>query len=108
MKKQEIFEKFKKQMSIENYSKQSIKCYMSALNLFFQYIKDQNIEKIIDSEIQNFLYYCKDKKRYSFSSMKQVISTIRYLYLKVLYKPVPASLYITLKKPKKLPVILSK
>ncbi|MGC9366867.1 MAG: site-specific tyrosine recombinase/integron integrase [bacterium] len=108
MKKKEIISKFIKQMTIENYSVQTVKCYVSALNLFLKYIYENNIEKITENEIQEFLYFCKDKKKYSFSSMKQIISTIRYLYLKVLYKPVPKSLYITLKKPKKLPVILSK
>lgn len=108
MKKQEIIDKFRKQISIENYSEQTIKCYLSALNLFLRYIEKLDIDKITETEIQNFLFYCKDNKKYSFSSMKQVISTIRYLYLKVLYKPIPKSLYITLKKPKRLPVILSK
>ena len=108
MKKQEIIEKFKKQMTIENYSVQTVKCYLSSLNLFLLYIKENNINKITEKEIQDFLYFCKDIKKYSFSSMKQVIASIRYLYLKVLQKPIPKALDITLKKPKKLPVILSK
>jgi len=40
--------------------------------------------------------------------MKHVIASIRYLYLKVLHKQVPESLFIKLKKPNILPVILSK
>jgi len=39
--------------------------------------------------------------------MKQVIASIRYLYLKVLHKQVPESLFIKLKKPITLPSVLS-
>jgi site-specific recombinase XerD len=39
--------------------------------------------------------------------MKQVIAAIRYLYLKVFLKPVPEALNIELRKPSRLPVVLS-
>jgi len=107
MKKQEILERFKKQLSIENYSNQTIKSYLSALKLFLEYITKLEMDKITEKEIQNYLYYCKDTKDYSFSAMKQVIASIRYLYLKVLHKQVPESLFIKLKKPITLPSVLS-
>jgi len=108
MNKQEILERFRKQLTIENYSNQTIKSYLSALKIFLEYIKKLEIDKITEKEIQNYLYYCKDTKDYSFSSMKQVIASIRYLYLKVLHKQVPESLFIKLKKPNILPSVLSK
>jgi integrase/recombinase XerD len=40
--------------------------------------------------------------------MKQVIASIRFLYAEVLDKPVPKSLYVKMKRPKTLPVVLSK
>ncbi len=107
MKKQEILERFKKQLTIDNYSNQTIKSYLSALKLFLEYITKLEMDKITEKEIQNYLYYCKDTKDYSFSAMKQVIASIRYLYLKVLHKQVPESLFIKLKKPITLPSVLS-
>ena len=107
MKKQEILERFKKQITIENYSKQTIKSYLSALKLFIEYIEKLKINEISEREIQDYLYYCRDKKKYSFSAMKQVIASIRYLYLKVIFKPVPQSLFIELRKPNNLPTVLS-
>ncbi len=40
--------------------------------------------------------------------MKQVLATIRFLYLNVLEKPIPKSLNIKFKRPQTLPVVLSK
>ncbi len=108
MKKQEIIERFYKHLVIEDYSKQTIKSYSSALKLFLEFVEILNLDQITEKEIQDYLYYCKNKKNYSFSAMKQAIASIRYLYLKVLLKPPPQSLSIELRKPNRLPIVLSK
>ncbi len=107
MRKQEIIKKFKDKLIIENYSEQTIRNYVSALKLFLEYICKLNVKEVTDKEIQDYLYYCKTEKTYSFSSMKQVIATIRYLYFNVFNKPVPESLNINLRKPNILPTVLS-
>ncbi len=107
MLKQEIIEEFRKKLKIENYSDQTIRNYVSTLSLFLDYVKNLKIKELTDKEIKNYLYYCKTEKNYSFSSMKQVISSIRYLYKKVLNKPVPDALNIELRKPSVLPNVLS-
>jgi len=107
MNKQEVLENFNKQLSIENYSVQTIRNYSSALKLFLGYIKNLKIKKVADKEIQNYLYYCKTKRKYSYSSMKQVVAAISYLYKKVLKKPVPVALNVKFRKPHSLPTILS-
>ncbi len=107
MRKQEIIKNFQDKLIIENYSEQTVKNYVSALKLFLEYISKLNVQEVTDKEIQNYLYFCKTKKKYSFSSMKQVIAAIRYLYLKVFNKPVPEALNIELRKPSLLPTVLS-
>lgn len=107
LKKQKIIDLIKKQLIIENYSEQTIRNYVSALKLFLEYIETLNLVEVTDKEIQDYLYFCKTEKKYSFSSMKQVIAAIRYLYIKVFNKPVPEALKIELRKPSNLPVILS-
>ena len=107
MKKQEIIESFTKNLIIENYSEQTIKNYLSVLKLFLEWIENLNAEKITEKEIQNYLFYCKKEKKYSFSTTKQIIATIRYLYIKVFNKPIPESLNIKLRKPNLLPTVLS-
>lgn len=107
MKKQEIIEQFNKQLIIENYSNQTVKNYLSALKLFLEWIENTKNKKVTDNEIKNYLFYCKTERKYSFSSMKQVITTIGYLYKKVFHKPVSEALNIELRKPSILPTVLS-
>ncbi len=45
MKRQEIIDKFTKQLSIENYSEQTIKNYLSALKLFLDWIGNSKSKK---------------------------------------------------------------
>ncbi len=108
MKKQEIIDRFEKQLMIEHYSKQTIRSYTSSLKLFLEYVQKLKTDKIGEKEIQNYLYHCTENKNYSFSAMKHTIASIRYLYEKVLRKPVPSALEIDLRKPYKLPLVLSK
>lgn len=107
MKKQEILDKFKKLIAIENYSEQTQKSYYSALKLFLEHIEKLKLDAVYDDEIRDYLYLCTDKKKYSFSSMKQVIASIRFLYQKILLKPIPTGLNVKLRKPSTLPSILS-
>ncbi len=107
MKKQKIIESFNKNLIIENYSEQTIKNYLSALKLFLDWVENLNVEKVTEKEIQNYLFYCKTEKSYSFSTMKQIIATIRYLYIKVFSKPIPEALNLKLRKPHLLPTVLS-
>ncbi len=107
MKKQKIIDTFYKNLMIENYSEQTIKNYLSVLKLFLEWIENINVEEVTEKEIQDYLFYCKNEKKYSFSTMKQIIATIRYLYIKVFNKPTPAALNIKLRKPLLLPTVLS-
>ncbi len=107
MRKQEIVEKFNQQIRIENYSEQTIKNYLSALKLFLEYVERLNVKQVTDKEIQNYLFYCKAEKKYSYSSMKQIIATISYLYKKVFRNPIPEALNVKFRKPSILPIVLS-
>ncbi len=107
MKKQELLSAYKKLLKIENYSDQTIKNYYSALRLFLEWISESKLEKVTEKSIEDYLFHCKTKRNYSFSSMKLVIAAIRYLYLKVLKKDIPEALNIQLRKPNILPIVLS-
>ncbi len=108
MKKQEIVRKFTRQLEIENYSPQTVKSYVSALKLFLDYVESLKVDSIGDDEISAYLHLCAVDRRYSFSAMKHVIASVRYLYVKVLHKPSPQALNIQLRKPEKLPLVLTK
>lgn len=87
MKKQETITRFIKQARVENYSEATVKNYSSALKLFLQNVSKLKANKISDDDIQNYLYYCKQEKKYSFSSMKQVLATIRFYMAKSFINP---------------------
>lgn len=108
MKKQIILNQFEKKLAIANFSDQTIKNYRSALIKFLDFISLKKVSEVSDDLIEAYLYECKTKNKYSYSSMKQVIASIRFLYTEVLDKPVPKSLYVKMKRPKTLPVVLSK
>ncbi|MCB0486724.1 MAG: site-specific integrase, partial [Flavobacteriaceae bacterium] len=107
MKKQELIKKYTEKLKIENYSEQTIRNYLSAIKLFTEYINKQKLKEVTDKEIQDYLFYCKTEKKYSYSSMKQVIAAISYLYKKVFNKNIPEALNIELRKPSTLPTVLS-
>lgn len=108
MKKQIILSTFEKKLTIANYSHQTIQNYESALSLFLDYISAKNVKEVSDRELEDYLYYSKNVKKYSYSSMKQVLASIRFLYIHVLEKPIPKCLNIKMKKPQTLPAVLSK
>ena len=107
MKKQEILSEYNKYLKIENYSEQTVRSYSSALNLFLEWVSKSNLDKVTDNAIKDYLYYCKTVRKYSFSSMKLVIASIRYFYLKILKREIPEALNIELRKPSILPTVLS-
>jgi len=106
MEKQKIIENFKKKI-IENYSNQTIKNYLSVLKLFLEWVEKRNVNKLTNEVVKDYLFYCKNDKKYSFSTMTQVITTIGFLFEKVLDKPIPKALDIKLEKPIHLPIVLS-
>lgn len=107
MTKQEILSVYDKTIVSENYSKQTVQNYLSALKFFLSYVEELKTEKIEESHIRDYLYFCKEERNYSYSSMKQVLASIRYLYAKVLRKSIPEILNMKLRKPQTLPVVLS-
>lgn len=53
MKRQEITDKFNKQIIIENYSEQTIRNYLSALKLFLEWVENSKLQKVDENEIQD-------------------------------------------------------
>lgn len=59
MRKQVIFDNLHRQLSIENYSEQTIKNYLSAIKLFLEFVDNSKVEKVTNEVINNYLFYCK-------------------------------------------------
>ncbi len=108
MKPQEALDQFDQSLIISDYSKQTIRSYMSALKLFFEYITKNKLTQLSDDDINKYLQYCREEKKYSNSALRISIAAIRFFYLHVLKDKVPDALNIKIRKTNKLPLVLSK
>ncbi len=108
MKSQQALDRFYQSLIISDYSKQTISSYMSALKLFFEYISRNKLTQISNDQIQNYLQFCREEKKYSNSAIRQSIAAIRYFYVHILKEESPAALNIKIRKTNKLPLVLSK
>ena len=107
MLKSELLINLRQKLTIQNYSSQTIKSYISAVNIFTKYIINHNIKDVDEKIIQQYLFYCKEDKNYSLSSMKQAYSALRFLYSNVLNKPFPQNINFYFRSEEKLPNVLS-
>lgn len=107
MLKSELLLNLQQKLTIQNYSQQTIKSYMSAVRMFINYIVDKKIDDVDEKVIHNYLFMCKDEKNYSLSSMKQAYSALRFLYFQVLQKPFPQNINFYFRSEERLPEILS-
>lgn len=107
MKRQEVLIKLRKDLKIANYSDSSIENYLSALGKFFDYLTLNNIKKVDDSVITNYLYHCKNDIGYATSSIKQIIASLKHFYTRILKEPIPNALNIRFRKEEHLPEVLS-
>ncbi len=108
MKTQEALDKFYQSLIISDYSVQTINSYMSALKVFFDYVRKNGLKRVTNENIKNYLQFCREEKKYSNSALRQSIAAIRYFYLHILEEEIPSALKIKLRKSNKLPLVLSK
>ena len=78
MKQKELFDLYKKELRIRNYTAITISSYMHFLKLFLNYLSAHNIKKVSGKVIINYLDDCKTKKHSPHSSMKQALASIRF------------------------------
>jgi integrase/recombinase XerD len=107
MKRKELIEKYYKLLHIKNYSPKTEKSYLHHLNLFLDYIKKANISEVSSKVLLNYFNYLKENKKFSYSSMKQALAAVRFLYLDVLKKEIDFDFFIKMKKPSSLPNVLT-
>jgi len=61
MKKQDITDKFNKQLIIENYSTQIIKNYLSALKIFLDWVENSKLKKLMSQKFKTIFIIAKRK-----------------------------------------------
>lgn len=107
MKRAELIDKYSKLLHIKNYSTKTEKSYLHHLDLFLNFLSSNKIKDIDQNVLLNYFNYLKQTKNFSYSSMKQALASIRFLFLDVLKKEVDFDFFIKMKKPNSLPNILT-
>jgi len=107
MKKSHLISKYEHQLTLKNYSKNTLKAYLNGLNIFLEYLSSNQVSEVSSKELDLFFHYCKKEQGYSYSMMKQLLASVKFLYEEVLSKDVDFNFNIKMKKPSRIPVVLS-
>lgn len=107
MKRSELIDKYSKLLHLKNYSTRTEKLYLHHLNLFLDYVSSSKIVNINEKTLLDYFDHLKQNKNFSYSSMKQALASVRFLFLDVLKKEIDFDFFIKMKKPNSLPNILT-
>jgi integrase/recombinase XerD len=107
MKRVELIDKYSKFLRLKNYSSRTEKSYLHHLNLFLDYVSSSKTTEINEKILLDYFDHLKLIKNFSYSSMKQALASVRFLFLDVLKKETDFDFYIKMKKPDTLPNVLS-
>ena len=107
MKRSELIENYSKLLHIKNYAILTEKSYLHHLNLFLDSVKNSKVTDVNSNVLLNYFNNLKQGKQFSYSSMKQSLAAIRFLYLDVLKKEIDFDFFIKMKKPNSLPNVLT-
>lgn len=108
MKRSELIDKYSKMLRLKNYSVRTEKSYLYHLDLFLDYVSSSKITSINENVLLNYFDHLKKSKNFSYSSVKQALASVRFLFLDVLKKEINFDFFIKIKKPESLPNILTK
>jgi site-specific recombinase XerD len=113
IKKVSPFEKalkdFSDQLILKRYSENTIVIYKEQIIRFFNYYKEIAPNELTDENVKEYLLFLLKEKKISFSYQKQVISSIKFYFEKVLRRETKKYYFeIPKYKERKLPIVLSK
>jgi len=100
-----IIEKTKSELKYRNYSPKTIKSYLICIQKYLHFSKKNKI-KSKEKAIKEYLYSL-SQNNLSYSSINQNLSALKFFYSSILNSPITTN-YKFARKPKKLPVVLSK
>jgi integrase/recombinase XerD len=98
-------QKTERELKIKNYSPKTIKSYLYGLRKYFSF-KDDNLTQLDQENIRNFLLHC-EQKQISPQSRNLFLNAIKFYYRNVIKNQQKIDIQ-SAKKPKSLPVVLSR
>ncbi len=107
MNKTDLITKYEHRLTLKNYSENTLRAYLSGLQIFLDYLKVNNVSEVTPKVLGTYFHYCKKEMDYSYSTMKQLLASVKFLYGEVLQKDIDFDFNIKMKKPSRIPVVLS-
>jgi site-specific recombinase XerD len=84
MNKPEFISKYEHQLTLKNYSENTLKAYLNGLHIFLDYLSSNQISEVSSKELDLFFHHCKKRLGCSYSVMKQLLVSVKFLYEEVL------------------------
>ncbi|MEO9884974.1 MAG: tyrosine-type recombinase/integrase [Balneola sp.] len=107
MNKSELITKYEHHLTLKNYSENTLRSYLNGLQIFLNYLKSYQIKKVTSKELETFFHFSKKEMGFSYSMMKQLLASVKFLYHEVLKEPIDFDFNIKIKKPSTIPEVLS-
>ena len=107
MNKSELISKYEYQLTLKNYSENTLRAYLNGLNIFLEYVSTNRVQKVTSEVLSSFFHHCNKELGYSYSMIKQLLASVSFLYDEVLKEEVDFDFNIKMKKPSRIPVVLS-
>ncbi|MEQ9308521.1 MAG: phage integrase N-terminal SAM-like domain-containing protein [Balneolaceae bacterium] len=86
MNRSDLITKYKHTLTLKNYSANTINAYLNGLASFLKYVQDQELKEVTENDLNSYFYFCKNELGYSYSMMKQLLASVKFLYQEVLKK----------------------
>ncbi|MBN2281689.1 MAG: site-specific integrase [Candidatus Marinimicrobia bacterium] len=102
-----VLEQLRKEMTIRNYSPNTIENYVSVIRSFSKYIKELEIDEVDADILQIYFYYLKAERSFSYSSIKLYRAALQFLYKNILKQEIAFDVVVKMRKQEKLPEVLS-
>jgi site-specific recombinase XerD len=107
MNKSDLILKYESKLILKNYSERTVEVYLSGLNVFITYLKENEVQNVTPKTLESFFRYAQIELKYGYSMMKQLLASVKFLYNEVLNEPIDFEFNIKMKKPSIIPEVLS-
>ncbi len=107
MRKIDIISKYEHKLTLKNYSNRTLRVYLVGLFVFPDYINVRQCKEVTPRILDDFFLLAKKDLGYGYSMMKQLLASVKFLYDEVLQEEIDFNFKIKMKKPSRIPVVLS-
>lgn len=102
-----LFETVRSEMLLRNYSRTTIKTYLSCIRSLVAYFRPHHPRELSNEDLRNYLTHLITVKQFRASSINQAINALRFLYVELYHRPMEVSDLPRPKRERRLPEVLS-